>query len=144
MGTNYYGRQISKIEEVNAKEERIFSELRSYTRSMSAELDGVISEYFEIKRNEIQDVHIGKASGGWSFLFNHNNWEYFTDKESMLKWLETVEIRNEYGVVFTKDEFLKEISTHKDGDYARNAKTVNPQWYVERDGLTFSSSTNFC
>ena len=53
-----------------------------------------------------KDIHIGKRSGGWKFLFNANNFEYFdTTEESLIEWLKSGQIVDEYNQEYTFDEF---------------------------------------
>ena len=58
------------------------------------------------------EVHIGKRLGGWKFLFDHNNWNYYPrDKEKFIKWVSdpangrTVD---EYGEEYTPEQFWEE------------------------------------
>lgn len=55
-------------------------------------------------------IHIGKRSGGWKFLFNHNNWVYYSyTRESIDAFLRSCElIENEYGEPVTVEEFWKD------------------------------------
>jgi len=143
MGTNFYGRQIQVLNELEEKQIRIEEEIRSQIPNSSTELDDVITDYFNLKRSEILTVHIGKRSVGWAFLFDHNNWEFYKDWDSFLTWCETVQIENEYGQEFTTEEFLEEIKECKDREYAQKSKRENSQWYVKVGSMEFSSSTNF-
>lgn len=53
-----------------------------------------------------EDIHIGKRSGGWKFLFNANNFEYFdTTKKSLIDWLKSGQIIDEYNQKYTFEEF---------------------------------------
>ena len=53
-----------------------------------------------------KDIHIGKRSGGWKFLFNANNFEYFdTTKKSLIEWLKSGQIIDEYNQEYTFEEF---------------------------------------
>lgn len=53
-----------------------------------------------------EDIHIGKRSGGWKFLFNANNFVYFdTTKESLIEWLKSGQIVDEYNQEYTFEEF---------------------------------------
>lgn len=53
-----------------------------------------------------EEIHIGKRSAGWKFLWNANNFEYFQpNKESLIKFLKSGDIYDEYGDHFTFDQF---------------------------------------
>jgi hypothetical protein len=142
MGTNYYGRQISKIEEIEAKREKVLEEL-NVLHYASPLLWEIVEGHFQIKLNDIQDIHIGKASMGWKFLFNHNDWQYYTDKESLYQWLDTVEIVDEYGRKVTKEWFINLIESKE--DHPKSAMDVQKNWkyYIHKDGLRFSTPTSF-
>lgn len=51
-------------------------------------------------------IHIGKRSYGWKFLWNANDFKYFKPtKDSLLEFLKSGEIVDEYGNKYTFDEF---------------------------------------
>lgn len=66
--------------------------------------------------NELQDVldteiHLGKRSCGWQFLWNHNDLKYYKpDLKSIKKFLEESEgiIYDEYGDSYTVEQFFNE------------------------------------
>lgn len=69
-------------------------------------------------RIEHNTIHIGKRSGGWKFLFNHNNWKYYDyTKCSIIKFLKSCHIiRNEYGDILSVKKFWDEyVEDFKDG-----------------------------
>jgi hypothetical protein len=138
MGTNYYGRQIQKLKLLDDLEQKIFAELRSLSKNTSTELDDVISEYFQMKRSEIDEIHIGKQSAGWSFCFNHHDWKYFKDRKSLIQWLDTLEIISEYGEVKTTEDFIKSVDDRNKNNTDRSLSTN-----IVKDGLQFSMSTEF-
>jgi hypothetical protein len=110
---------------------------------LASKLQIIISKYFEIKREELPFIHIGKQSAGWKFYFNHNDWQYFTNKETLIKWLYTVEIFDEYSTIHTTDGFLNNHLNRIDGDHAINFKKQYPSCNIEKDGLDFANSTEF-
>lgn len=62
-----------------------------------------------IKENIPEKIHIGKRSAGWKFLWNANNFKYFTpNKESLMEFLKSGQIYNEYGEKFSFDQFINE------------------------------------
>lgn len=85
-------------------------------------------------------IHIGKRSGGWRFLFNHNNWKYYDySRESIDRFLRSCyQLKNEYDEILTVDQFWKEyVDDYADGftgeDYAyyelNRAKNKNNDIY---------------
>lgn len=100
-------------------------------------------------------VHLGERSGGWKFCWNFHKDKYYRDKETLLAFINSGRVVDEYGTEFTPDEFLEmAFSWCTDGwdtqsyykeqpgdriswiDYSQHADT-----YV--DGLRISSSINF-
>jgi hypothetical protein len=111
MGTNVY----AIIE--NVYTDSIFQEIEYLAKNHDIkgleELNEKISN--RIERNTI---HIGKRSGGWKFLFDHNNWKYYDyTKCSIIKFLKSCHIiRNEYGDILSIKKFWDEyVEDFKDG-----------------------------
>lgn len=81
MGTNYYLRRHirpSKIQEIKD----LVTEENIYNNKLKESLE------------EFKEIHIGKSSYGWQFLFNHNNRKYYqTNRDSINSFLEK-EINN--------------------------------------------------
>jgi len=70
------------------------------------------------KHTEENKVHLGKRSGGWKFVFNHNNWKYYDyTEESIKEFLKSCDrIFDEYDNDYTVEEFWKKfIDSGKDG-----------------------------
>lgn len=146
MGTNFYGKQIAKLKELEEKQVRIESEIRGQMPNSSIELDDIISQYFKQEKEKIKEIHIGKSSAGWQFLFNYNGGQYYTNKQSLLDWLDTVEISDEYGRIQTKEEFMDGLFDRKwEHEYAKKHKSASKyaEMYIEVDGLEFLDS-EFC
>ena len=144
MSLNYYARQVQVLAEIDAKEQRILNELRAYHKNSSVELDDVISGYFKNMRDSVENIHIGLFSNGWRFLFNHNDWKYFNSRDTLIKWLDTVEIQSEYVDVVSTKDFMDMVNSCEDGRQALNYNIHNPKAYEHRDGLRFSKVTDFC
>lgn len=145
MGTNYY----------------VINKISDYEKEKAIKLikEGKISEARDIICSE-DKIHIGKSSGGWKFLFNHNNWEYFKkDIDSLKSFLSDNEIVDEYGHPISSDEFWKMVKAKEkglDGDKYRDQwDEIHPDtpkpFYMRMGhksdedffGLRFSTSTNF-
>ena len=144
MSLNYYAKQIRVLAEIDAKEQSIVDELRSLSKNTSIELDDVISGYFKNMRDSVEDIHIGLFSNGWRFLFNHNDWKYFNSRDTLIEWLDTVEIQSEYGDVVSTKNFMDMVNSCEDGRQALTYILHNPKAYEHRNGLRFNKVTDFC
>ena len=140
MGTNYYARPIKTIQEIKNTRQRVESEIRRFTSQSSIELDDLIDEWEQMKIAQCDSVHIGKSSAGWKFLFNHNDWRYFTNIQEMKDWLKDQEIVSEYNEVISFEDFWKMVEQKQ----KIQSPITNKSWYVFKEGFEFSSSTEFC
>ncbi len=149
MSLNYYAKQVQVLAEIDAKEQRVTDELRSLSKNTSIEntsieLDDVIFDYFKNMRDSVEDIHIGLYSNKWRFLFNHNDWKYFNSRDTLIEWLNTVEIQSEYGDVVSTKDFMSMVNNCEDGKQALNYILHNPKAYDHKDGLRFNIVTDFC
>lgn len=92
MGTNFYLRRKLSQEEkqyiINCINNDDWSEVR-----------GCLPE----------DVHIGKRSGGWKFLWDAHFFRYYKpNKQALFDWLKSGQIIDEYGEEFTFDQFIND------------------------------------
>ena len=105
------------------------------------------------------EIHIGKSSGGWKFLFNHNHWRYWDSLEGLKEFLDSHELYNEYRESTTPEEFWDLVEAKKDGidgkqyeerwdefhpglpkpSYMYSGTPTDEEWF----GLRFSTSTEF-
>lgn len=83
--------------------------------------------------NSYTPIHIGKSSGGWQFIFNHHNWQYFNSLETLKEWLKSGTIIDEYGEECTFEDFWNKVESKKDGLSSGN----------EHFGCCFSFSVDF-
>jgi hypothetical protein len=97
-----------------------------------------------------KQIHIGKSSGGWKFLFNHNNWQHFGKTiESLQLFLKQCIITDEYGDEISYEAFWKFVETKQGGldniqYYNKYPAQFNGQYYQEDHfGLFFSTNTEF-
>lgn len=93
-------------------------------------------------RDHICQVHLGKSSGGWKFLFATEFPEHhgiFTNELTMskLKGLLTgMTIRDESGERVDREDFWSKVeSKQQDRDHVTDMKY--PQYYVEIEGYDF-------
>lgn len=114
MGTNYYWRPLITEEEREALLEK--------TKNVKTlqEIKGFI--YNDILKEREAEVHIGKSSCGWQFLFYLGIRKYTCGqslkREDIDKWLRSGIIVDEYGDEISADKFWQLVDTKKDGiDY---------------------------
>ena len=120
MGCNYYGKL------------RFTKELKKKAHEF---LD--LEEFDKLKEILPKEIHIGKNSFGWKFIFNHNDWEYFgKQKKQLYHFLENCDIKDEYGEIISLGEFWVMIENKQDNESDLYTDTI--------DGLTFSKSIDFC
>lgn len=138
MGCNYYAIQTKKIAELEEQKESKIKEAGGLVGIFP-----LIREYYDSKISKLADIHIGKASYGWMFCFNHNNWKYFDQsKESLENFLLDCDIVDEYQRPITNEEFWKMVKEKENdkGHLIYEGLEVGTMQF----GLNFSNSTDFC
>ncbi|NHW45951.1 hypothetical protein HAV21_03440 [Paenarthrobacter sp. MSM-2-10-13] len=58
-----------------------------------------------------EEIHLGKSSYGWQFLFAYNDGDYYKDITELKGWLNGKQIFNEYDEPVTQDDFWKMIES---------------------------------
>lgn len=78
-----------------------------------------------------EEIHLGKSSWGWQFLFAYNDGDYYKDVAQLKDWLKDKEIFDEYDRPVTHEDFWKMIEDKQ--------ATVNPQdgHFMTIDGYRF-------
>ena len=56
---------------------------------------------------ENMNVHLGKRSVGWKFLWNFHNNEYYSDKEELFQFIRRGRVINEYSEEIPVEEFIQ-------------------------------------
>lgn len=139
MGTNYY--RIPKEEEL-AKSLREYGDFETAFDLFKAIVSGEVAI-------DVEDfkIHIGKNSGGWRFLWNWNDGEYYNSKEELLNFIRCGSIYNEYGDLQDAEEFI-DFALNKEGWDDTEYIKQNPRHgarvmdkYI--DGLRVSTSRYF-
>lgn len=94
MGTNFELR------------ERINKEKKEKLKSLIDE-----ENWEDLIDNIPENIHIGKRSTGWKFLWDAHDFRYFKpNKESLIEWLKSGDIYDEYGRKYSFEQFWnKEI-----------------------------------
>ena len=158
MGTNYY--RVPTVNELESRKNRLMSRVRQMeltVESVNKNFTIGVTDQFEnwSPWDEFTDnvkVHLGKRSMGWKFLWNFNEDKFFNDKESLLEFIRSGRIIDEYGNELIMDEFIEMALSwgQEDGfdvesyylEYPEHRNSWSkPERYV--DGLRISDSVNF-
>jgi hypothetical protein len=105
------------------------------------------------------NIHLGKRSSGWKFCWNFHKDKYYHDKESLLDFIRSGRVVDEYGEEQNVNEFIvmalnwgepevlvvNEIYRIQQRSKAAGSFFDKPE-YDDRivDGLRVSSSDDFC
>src|SRR2546430_2680384 len=65
------------------------------------------------KRPE-EEIHLGKSSMGWKFMFQYNGGQYYKSVPEMKKWLKDKLIFNEYDEQLPNRDFWEMVATKQD------------------------------
>jgi len=166
MGTNYYripteqemeerkarlAKRIQELEMTPSNIERRFSTIPTHDSDYVWEHESPWDEFCDQTL-----IHLGKRSSGWKFCWNFNGERYYTNKETLLKFIKSGRVVDEYGTEFEADEFIQMAMEwgQPDGLVADEAYMRDKEHYLgnnwksyadrEIDGLRVSSSTEFC
>lgn len=152
MGTNFYCKKLNK------KRRKEFSdslnELSQYiTYNIdNTELDLVekVKEFIESNSDLEEEIHLGKRSYGWQFLWDYHNGKYFKPNlESIKNFLsqDDIVIYDEYGEHFTVDQLFNDElnnSLYKDSTHDDGMNGGYSEYYFKsEDGLRFSKFEDF-
>ena len=99
-----------------------------------------VNRCFHCERSE--EVHIGKSSFGWKFLFNPY-------KESWKEWkefLSEIPIKDEYGVQVSFEEFVQKVEKKQkeDGEHYTFAGDADKNRVIDPEGYLISKHKEFC
>ena len=141
MGTNYYWRPLVTEEE----REKILEKVKN-SKTIQEIKDFI---YYNLSNGEKSEIHIGKSSHGWQFLFNLGIRNYThgqsLKKEDIDKWFRSGVIFDEYGDEISVDDFWALVDYKKDDmDYNEYDKKYPEEAHYCRgydqqiDGLRFT------
>ena len=116
MGTNYY--RIPSVEEMENRKKILLNEVESLDINPSSTLSNFrrprpikMDDYgegmnpWEMFTNDVE-IHLGKRSGGWKFLWNFHNKRYYSNKEELLNFIRTGRVIDEYFKEIDVEEFI--------------------------------------
>lgn len=115
MGTNFYFIPKMSVEDV---QDILLSAKKLAESKDYSDLEKLKHRIHKV----VTEIHLGKRSAGWQFLWNHNDLKYYNpDLESIQKFLKETEgtIKDDYGQVYTYEELFKEIEgcLYEDDDH---------------------------
>lgn len=158
MGTNFYLRNPKRAEQAKKDALDIINDSKSiFSKYINKEdyIDAINNNWFWSVQEQLHDVidnlfnkdvrgiHIGKRSGGWQFLWDSHQFHYYKpSKEALIEWLKSGEIIDEYGEVFTFDQFWNDeigYCLYHDPDKCINSEDYNK---LERSTYNWSISYN--
>lgn len=104
-------------------------------------------------------IHLGKRSGGWLFLWNFHKNKYYSNKDELLDFILKNRVVDEYGTEQNVDEFIEMAlgwgqpdGCRFDENYVKEQRKKNNELYsfdmsnyydIFIDGLRVASSTEF-
>jgi hypothetical protein len=115
MGTNFYF--IPKMSDEDVQDILLNAKKLAESKDYS-DLEELKNKVHKV----VTEIHLGKISAGWQFLWNHNNLKYYNpDLESIQKFLKESDgiIKDEYNQVFSYEQFFEEIGDwlYEDDDH---------------------------
>lgn len=152
MGTNFYCRKIDR------KHRKMFSDdLNELSQYITYNIDNIeldlvekVKEFIESNSDLEEEIHLGKRSYGWQFLWDYHNGKYFKPNlESIKNFLsqDDIAIYNEYGEHFTVDQLFNDElnnSLYKDSTHDDGMNGGYSEYYFKsEDGLRFSKFEDF-
>ena len=165
MGTNY--NRIPTVEEMERRREKLIEDMKTVDLTpgvIEMDIRLPIEDSFESESPwdvflRDGNVHLGKRSGGWKFLWNFHDNKYYSNKEELLAFIRSGRVVNEYGDELPVEEFIEMALNwnNEDGivfDKAyedRMLKEYPRYWahgsdYYDKviDGLRVAAYTDFC
>lgn len=105
MGTNFYF--IPKMSDEDVQD------ILLSAKKLAESKDYLDLDKLKHRINKVvTEIHLGKRSAGWQFLWNHNDLKYYNPNlKSIQKFLKETEgtIKDEYGEIYTYEQFFEEI-----------------------------------
>jgi len=147
MGTNYY--RIPSVEEMEKRKQELINNINSIDISQLSIESNSIWDIF----TENLNIHLGKRSSGWKFLWNFNDKKFYSNKEELLNFIRIGRVIDEYGKEMDVEEFITMalVWGQPDGYDHEKYRREHPRQYhydfeVKEeyiDGLRVSPSTQF-
>jgi hypothetical protein len=84
-----------------------------------------------------EEIHIGKDSHGWKFMFNYNEGKFYKNFDELRDWLGGKTIVDEYGREITFDNFLYRVYS-KQKDLSHSEEYPGDTFSFEIAGYEFT------
>ena len=161
MGTNYY--RVPKGDEMIKREQKLRrrinemdsinpSQIERGFRSISVGEWDYMSPWEEFLDGT--NIHLGKRSSGWKFLWNWNDSKHYKTKEELFEFIRNGRVVDEYGELMGQEEFIQmalqwgqedgwDIETYYKENPDRGGFILNRKHEEYLDGLRVSTSTEF-
>lgn len=151
MGTNFYCKKIDRKrrEEFSENLDYLCSYIKHKINDPCIDLKEKIQEFLEDNFEFEQEIHLGKRSYGWQFLWDYHNGKYFNPNLESIKGFllqKDIVIYDEYGNFYTTDQlFNDEIASclYKDSMHDDGMNGEYAEYYFKSDGLRFSKFEDF-
>jgi hypothetical protein len=113
MGTNYY--RIPSVEEMEKRKQELIDNINSLDISPSSieRKFATIQKENDWGNYSIWDlftdgtnIHLGKRSSGWKFLWNFNDKKFYSNKEELLNFIRIGRVIDEYGNEMDVEDFI--------------------------------------
>lgn len=151
MGTNFYCKEINK-----KKRKKFSDDLNDLSNYISHHVDNPeidlkkkVAEFLDDNEEFEKQIHLGKRSAGWQFLWDYHNGLYFQPNlKSIKKFLsqKNIVIYDEYGKYFTVDQFFNQeiaYSLYKRDNLDDGMRGPYSSHYFIADKLRFSKFEDF-
>ena len=100
------------------------------------------------------NIHLGKRSSGWKFIWNWNDGKYYKTKEELFEFIRSGRVVDEYGQQIDVEEFITmaldwgkedgwDIETYYKENPERDISIRQGVYEQYIDGLRVSTSTDF-
>lgn len=152
MGTNFYCRKIDRkhrkmfSKDLNALNEHISLNIDNPEINLLKEVNRFISAYRDFEK----EIHLGKRSYGWQFLWDYHDGKYFNSNlDSIKEFLsqDDIVIYDEYGNFYEVEQlFNDELANYlyKDAMHDDGMDGEYSEYYFKsEDGLRFSKFEDF-
>lgn len=152
MGTNFYCKKLDK------KYRKEFSnDLNELSQYITYNIDNIeldlvekVKEFIESNSDLEEEIHLGKRSYGWQFLWDYHDGKYFNSNlDSIKEFLsqDDIIIYDEYGNFYEVEQLfndelancLYKDATHNDGMDGEYSE----YYFKSEDGLRFSKFKDF-
>ena len=154
MNTNFYCRKLNQSakDKLRIKIDKLHKDLVESIDDVIPSYNRIIDDFMCDNENLIGEIHLGKRSGGWQFLWDYHDGVYFQPTLYSIKEFlsqDGIVIYNEYGEVFTLEQFINEEagpSLYKNENHTNESDDEFINWddyYFTNDGLRFSKFEDF-